>query len=263
MLALDLWVPESATTRALRTAAPPVGGGRRSKRRARRALTPGGSRRKKKSRAQLAAAADPSNKSCPVTACVGESWWRARGLWALDTANANCWNSLVSHVLKRSKADFVLAQETKIYKRDAHAAAQREARRCGWNPSLGWAHPTAAAMGSGGTAVLSKKGMGIADLDIAICDSIDNRFHLAWADGICKRRHPLRFLIPPIWRRIISCEQDDSRGSGGCSWTAQGAVDHRCRRQRQCKGAGGVDVAQSCGRFGVCPRSAYVPRQRL
>ena len=27
-------------------------------------------------------------------------------------------------------------------------SAQREARRSGWSPSLGWAHPTAAAMGS-------------------------------------------------------------------------------------------------------------------
>ena len=102
-------------------------------------------------------------------------------------------------MLKRSKADFVLAQETKIYKRDAHAASQREARSCGWDPSLAWAHPTAAAMGSGGTAVLAKKGMGITDLEIAICDGIDNRFHLAWADAICNRRHPLRFFIPPVW----------------------------------------------------------------
>eukprot|EP00973_Karenia_brevis_P001227 168058-Karenia_brevis.AAC.1 len=76
------------------------------------------------------------------------------GLWAIDTANCNSFSTLATAALARSKADVILAQETKRFTEAGLASAKAEAKRLGWNAHLSEAHPTAAARGSGGCAVL-------------------------------------------------------------------------------------------------------------
>ena len=83
------------------------------------------------------------------------------GLWAIESANANSWGSLKKLVLGDSKADILLAQETKIITDDALQAAQRQARSLGWNPSLSLAHRTASTMGLEATVCLPKRALGL------------------------------------------------------------------------------------------------------
>ena len=64
--------------------------------------------------------------------------------------------------MSRSKADVIVAQETKRYTAAGIDSAKAKARQLGWNAHLSKAHPTAAAMGSGGGAVMVRKGCGIA-----------------------------------------------------------------------------------------------------
>ena len=46
---------------------------------------------------------------------VEEAWWVQRGLWAIETCNANSWESGKSAVLAKSKADVVFLQETRFF----------------------------------------------------------------------------------------------------------------------------------------------------
>ena len=89
-------------------------------------------------------------------------WWKTQGLWAIETCNGNSWDSLKRAVLMRSSADIIIAQETNILSDGSINAAQRQARRLGWNPILSRAHRTSVHHGSGGSATLARAGIGIA-----------------------------------------------------------------------------------------------------
>ena len=61
------------------------------------------------------------------------------------------------------------------------------ARRLGWSHEIGTAHRTAGTMGSGGCAVLARKGIGISGLhNRAIPDAIAHRATIAWVSAIAK-----------------------------------------------------------------------------
>ena len=156
--------------------------------RARRARLPDGRRKRiisRKKRAILRSSHPPAQ--CLPTGLVEERWWPKRGLWAIDTANGNSWNTLAPAMLSRSQADVLLAQETKIISHDKLRSAESEARRLGWNPVLSAAHRTAAAMGTGGGAVLTRKGSGITDLTNALIqEGMRHRICISWVDAVIR-----------------------------------------------------------------------------
>ena len=90
-------------------------------------------------------------------------------------------------MLGRSGADIVLTQESKICHEDKLQAAKVAARRLGWNPALSLAHRTAAAMGSGGGAVMVRRGSGIHDLtDNLIQQGMRHRICISWVDAVVR-----------------------------------------------------------------------------
>ena len=64
------------------------------------------------------------------------------GLWLLDTANANCWDTPKRQIINRTAADVTLLQETKL-RAEKCAAATAGAARKGWRAHQGPALTTA------------------------------------------------------------------------------------------------------------------------
>ena len=118
---------------------------------------------------------------------IEDASWREMGLWAFDTANANSWLTGLNAVLKRSTADAVLMQESKIHSEAKLESARKDARKCGWNSSLSLAHRTAAERGSGGCTVAVQRGTGITPCaDSTIPDGMRHRMHFAWSACACR-----------------------------------------------------------------------------
>jgi hypothetical protein len=110
-----------------------------------------------------------------------------KGLWAIETCNGNSWDSFKNAMLNRSKADIVIAQETKILSDGSVNTAQRQARRLGWNPILSRAHRTSLHHGSGGCATVARAGIGIAPAPQGcIHDDLQHRLQVTWIAGVCK-----------------------------------------------------------------------------
>ena len=108
-------------------------------------------------------------------------------MWAIDTANANCWASAEAAVVRRSAADILLLQETKRFSGQGVASATVEARTNGWNPVFTRAHCTGAAAGSGGGAVLTRRGSGIRPLEhVGVLADYAHRITLAWVDAVVR-----------------------------------------------------------------------------
>ena len=158
----------------------------------------------------------------PLGTIVNEDrWWIPKGLWAIETSNANSWESLKHAMLSRSSADILLAQETKLLTDAALLSAQRQARSLGWNPPLSMAHRTAQHHGSGGNAILARKGIGITPVaDTVIRADLRHRIQASWVGGICKGG---------IY--VLSIYFKDAEGLSGCHLhqSAQRAVGHRRR----------------------------------
>ena len=158
--------------------------------RARRAKLPDGRRRplpSRRKRAILDSQCEGSGGACLPTGLIEDRWWPSKGLWAIDTANGNSWQTLTPAVVSRSKADVLLAQETKIFHTDRLEAAKITAMQNGWNPVLSAAHRTAAAMGTGGGAVMVRKGSGIADLtNDLIREGMRHRICISWVDAVVR-----------------------------------------------------------------------------
>ncbi len=159
-----------------------------SKRRARRARHPDGRRKKRSSRRSRACKLGPIGPiAIEATSDIGNKNWREQGLWAIDTANVNSWATLERCVLWRSRAHIVLAQESKILGTDRLSGASTAARAAGWNPALTPAHRTAANFGSGGNAVLVRKGSGLRDITKQLIkEMFQHRICVAWIDAVVK-----------------------------------------------------------------------------
>ena len=89
---------------------------------------------------------------------------QTKGLLSILTANPNYWATAVENVANVSEDDFALVQECKLYKESMRKVAGATARRLGWNHEFGTAHRSEGTMGSGGCAVLARKGIGISGL---------------------------------------------------------------------------------------------------
>ena len=85
----------------------------------------------------------------------------AKGYGPPETCNGISWDSLKRAMLERSKAEIIIAQETKILPDATISTAQRQARRLRWNPVLSRAHQIAMHHGSGGCATMARMGFGI------------------------------------------------------------------------------------------------------
>jgi hypothetical protein len=162
-----------------------------SRRRARRARERNGKRIVRANRNKRAAASfegeGKPQPSCPQTGLMCERWWPSLGLWAIDSANGNSWKSLAKHVLERSQADIVVGQETKAFTERETSKAVTEARRLGWNPTLTKAHRTGCDMGSGGGAILARKGTGISPVQSScIPEEYQHRISISWINAILK-----------------------------------------------------------------------------
>ena len=68
---------------------------------------------------------------------------RGRGLWTIDVANANCWNTALRQILSRSQADAVLLQEVKRCTAADIQTAKASARSAGWRAFITPAFQTA------------------------------------------------------------------------------------------------------------------------
>ena len=118
---------------------------------------------------------------------MNDGVWIHSGIRAIDTSNANSWETTCRCILARSFADVAMLQETKRFTQVGISAAKRDARVQGWNAHLSAAHPTSGHSGSGGCAVLVRAGSGItAAADTLVRDLYRHRIAVAWVDGIVK-----------------------------------------------------------------------------
>ena len=160
--------------------------------RARRKRHPDGRRIRIATRRQRAIRRFPASNTlgeapCEPTGLVDENWWAEIGLWAIDSANANSWGSAEQKVVGRSRADVVMLQKTKLFSDASVTSACNTARFLGWNPVFSLALRTAGTMGSGGCAVLTRKGSGIAPASNAcFYDGVQHRLCLAWVDAVVR-----------------------------------------------------------------------------
>ena len=136
----------------------------------------------------------------PESSTFGDRWWVAKGLWSIATSNPNSWASAMANVANVSQDDFLLLQETKTYKESTRKVNGNAARRAGWSHCLGLAHRTASSMGSGGRAVLARKGTAISEqANRNVPDLVSHRITVAWvAWGWASRGKFVILRIAPI-----------------------------------------------------------------
>ena len=189
-------------------------------RRARRQRNKDGTRKKKKTKTRREAAIAnwiDSNSAPPCiieqTATLHDRWWPSAGLWAFLTVNPNSWKTAVSEILPSAEDDVILMQESNTFKESAHKVAGSTARRLGWSHAIGYAHRTAGTMGSGGCAILARKGTGIhSPAKSGIPDFCSHRIHLAWVACVARGgMHCMSvYLIDSVGMNpsnILICEQ--------------------------------------------------------
>ncbi len=157
------------------------------RKRARRARHPNGKRKKFLSRKEVSASVPSFFQGIPISSSIEDSSWKSKGLFAVDTANANSWSTLEDCVLVRSTADIITSQESKIFTDDRLDGASLAARAAGWNPILTSAHKTAALRGSGGMGIFARKGQAVADLaSNLVPEGYQHRIAVGWVDAVLK-----------------------------------------------------------------------------
>ena len=126
-------------------------------------------------------AAIASDKARQPKVDIDDKWHRQAGLWAFETCNANSWQSLTEHSLKRTAADVVFAQETRLFGSDEVAGAALGAKKHGWTASIGTASKSQAGRNSGGCAVLAAGGVGMSlGSNELVEDQFRHRIQHAW-----------------------------------------------------------------------------------
>ena len=116
--------------------------------------------------------------------CGSDKEWRERGLWSIDTCNANSWTS-AQLWLKKSSADLCVVQETKTLEGPQLDSLRNRARQIGWLAHPTAAHQTAASKASGGMLVAAKKGIGLAGHDdLLIPEGFEHRMAFAHAAAV-------------------------------------------------------------------------------
>ena len=125
--------------------------------------------------------------SFAATTTLADEGWRSCGLWAIDATNPNTFDAARRKILRHSKANAVIMQETRLKSSDEIAAAKRAAKREGWSAHFEPARHTAADRGSGGCGVAVKKGSGISAVSTSDLDpEAKHRIAAAWVDVVIK-----------------------------------------------------------------------------
>ena len=119
----------------------------------------------------------------PSFCTLGDAPVAKRGVWSLDTVNANAWPG-ARRILERSSAEVALIQETRIDDVELCRQTEQAARGYGWNVSMSSAHRTAANSTPGGVAVATRRGIGMANSAAAhIPDLYQYRLTCGWVVG--------------------------------------------------------------------------------
>jgi len=118
---------------------------------------------------------------------IADACWKEAGLFAVDSANTNSFDTGETQILRRTAADALLLQETKRFGDHASEQISRAGRKVNWNLSSSPALRTAENKGSGGCAVGCRRGTGITASEAQVSDAVRHRFHLAWSSAILKR----------------------------------------------------------------------------
>ena len=129
-----------------------------------------------------------AKKPQPINAglATASSWFRSKGLWAIDSANANTWNTLYDYV-NVSAADVVLGQEAKVLGGDQAASAESSLRTIKWNGKIGLCDRGPKGGPSAGTLVACRQHIGLSSADDADEVEPSSRFQLQKIGAICKR----------------------------------------------------------------------------
>ena len=93
------------------------------------------------------------------------------GLWAIDSHNPNSFAACGDNTMKKSKADVLATQETRLNTDDDISSAKGKSKHKGWSAHFSTARTTAAGRGSGGCGVAVKKGAGITPIDTSKLDT--------------------------------------------------------------------------------------------
>ena len=133
---------------------------------------------------EVASAQSPHHIEAGIMAA--STTFRACGLWAIDTANANAWSTLRNYVA-RSAADVVVAQELKTLAGDATLSAEDALKTLRWKGRIGPCTKGPGGGPSAGTAVLTRQHVGMTMPTCPYADECLHRFIINKVAAICKR----------------------------------------------------------------------------
>ncbi len=92
---------------------------------------------------------------------VGDTSFKRAGLWAIDSANPNCWASARKDLASTS-ADIVLLQEVKARAGDEAARAEDQAAKLHWSMSVEPCATMDSGYPSAGVAIAVRSHLGLA-----------------------------------------------------------------------------------------------------
>ena len=122
--------------------------------------------------------------SVPKIGRTSERWWAKKGLWAIDSFNANAWSSAAKRFLAPANSDVCCLQETKLSPENCFSATST-ARKIGWSAVHNHAWMSNASKGSGGASVAARKGVGIVNVSEHIVQVMFRyRICVSWISGI-------------------------------------------------------------------------------
>ncbi len=112
---------------------------------------------------------------------------RGLGLWALDTANANCWATARQYA-ESSAADLLFLQETKTRKGQETATAEDQAARIGWDMAIEPCATLDSGYLSAGAAVAARRHFGMANLPngVHLGGRLTSRVAVKWVGACCR-----------------------------------------------------------------------------
>jgi len=119
-------------------------------------------------------------------AAIAESWWKQFGVWAIDTANSNSWASAEKAILRRSSADVVLGQETKLLAAPGAQVPFSQGKRAGWRVCATPAHRTALGKGSGGCFIATTRSIGLHEHAGVVKLAVRHRLHAGHVQAVMR-----------------------------------------------------------------------------
>ncbi len=143
-------------------------------------------RRRRGRRGRSAIPAGDGQPSVVADFRADDAWHRKLGLWAIETANPNSWDTARRYV-EMSAADVLMIQELKLRDGDPTLAAQRAAAGMGWQLSAESCDVTDLGYASAGVGIAVRSHMGMSLPPVPMLHpSLKHRVHVRWVGSICK-----------------------------------------------------------------------------